>query len=152
MMRAMDPFLPDDSKLDAIRELLPSVGSGIRLDITVAGPFPAETDRAVRQSDEHQLRVGRGGPDRVEDLEQRTEEARSVVAAVLSASPDQVVLTPGPAAALIATLVAGGPAANVRIELFAIGPAGERGPVDRRDQGQRPRAGGHASEPAARGG
>ena len=112
MMRAMDPFLPDDSKLDAIRELLPSVGSGIRLDITVAGPFPAETDRAVRQSDEHQLRVGRGGPDRVEDLEQRTEEARSVVAAVLSASPDQVVLTPGPAAALIATLVAGGPAAE----------------------------------------
>ena len=49
MMRAMDPFLPDDTKLDAIRELLPSLGSGIRLDTTVAGPFPAETDRAIRQ-------------------------------------------------------------------------------------------------------
>lgn len=106
MMRAMDPFLPDDTKLDAIRELLPSLASGIRLDTTVAGPFPAETDRAIRQSEEHQLRVGRGGPDRTEDLALRADEARSVVAAVLAARPDQVTLTPGPVAALSAIVVA----------------------------------------------
>ncbi|MET0773244.1 MAG: aminotransferase class V-fold PLP-dependent enzyme [Candidatus Limnocylindrales bacterium] len=103
----MDPFLPDDTKLDAIRDLLPSLGSGIRLDVTVAGPFPAETDRAIRQSDEHQLRVGRGGPDRAEDLVQRGDEARSVVAAVLAASPDRMVLAPGRIAALSAVIVAG---------------------------------------------
>jgi cysteine desulfurase/selenocysteine lyase len=103
MMRSMDPFLPDDAKLEAIRELLPSLGSGIRLDTTVAGPFPAEADRALRQSQEHQLRVGRGGSDRGEDLLQRAEEARSVVAAVLATSPDRVVLAPGPAAALSRT-------------------------------------------------
>jgi selenocysteine lyase/cysteine desulfurase len=110
MMRAMDPFLPDDTKLDAIRELLPSVASGIRLDITVAGPLPAETDRAVRQSDEHQLRVGRGGPDRADDLMQRMDEARSVIAAVLAAAPGQVLLTAGPRAALTALIAAGDPA------------------------------------------
>ena len=111
-MRAMDPFLPDDSKLDAIRELLPSVASGIRLDITVAGPFPAESDRAIRQSDEHQLRVGRGGVDRMDDLEQRADEARSVVAAVLAATPEQVILAAGPMAALTAALVAQPPVAD----------------------------------------
>jgi selenocysteine lyase/cysteine desulfurase len=108
MMRAMDPFLPDETKLDAIRDLLPSLASGIRLDVTVAGPYPAETDRAVRQSDEHELRVGRGGLDRVDDLAQRSDEARSVIAAVLAASPDQVVLAPGPVAALSAAVVTAG--------------------------------------------
>jgi selenocysteine lyase/cysteine desulfurase len=106
MMRAMDPFLPDDTKLAAIRELLPSTGSGIRLDVTLAGPFPAETDRAMRQAGEYQLRVGRGGPDRAEDLAQRREEARSVMAAVVATSPDRVVLTPGPIGALSAIVVA----------------------------------------------
>ena len=45
MMLAMDPFLPDDSKHEAIRELLPSLASGIRLDTTVAGP-PRRTGRS----------------------------------------------------------------------------------------------------------
>lgn len=109
MMRVMDPFLPDDRKLDQIRELLPSLGSGTRLDTTVAGPLPAETDRAVRQLDELELRVGRGGRDRAEDLTQRADEAASVVAAVLATTPDRVALTPGPLAALSATLLALGP-------------------------------------------
>ena len=61
MMPRVDPFLPDDAKLAAIRELLPSTGSGIRLDATVAGPFPAETDRALQEADDWELRVGRGG-------------------------------------------------------------------------------------------
>lgn len=106
MMRAMDPFLPDDSKLEAIRELLPSLTSGIRLDTTVAGPFPAETDRAIREWQEYELRVGRGGMDRADDLAQRSDEARSVVAAVLAARPDDVILAPGPVAALSAAIVA----------------------------------------------
>ncbi len=108
MMRAMDPFLPDDAKLDAIRELLPSLGSGIRLDVTTAGPYPAETDRAVRQLAEHEQRVGRGGAERSEELDQRQDEACSVIAAVLSTTPDRVLLAPGPIAVLSALLLAGG--------------------------------------------
>lgn len=105
MMRAMDPFLPDDRKLDAIRELLPSLGSGLRLDITIAGPFPAETDRAIHQLAEHDLHVGRGGTERAEGVAQRGDEAGSVIAAVLSTSPDRVVLAPGPVAALSAAIL-----------------------------------------------
>lgn len=101
----MDPFLPDEHKLDAIRDMLPALASGIRLDTTVAGPFPAETDRALRQLAEHELRVGRGGLERLEDLAQRADEARSVVAAVLTASPEEVLLAPGLVAALSAAIV-----------------------------------------------
>lgn len=108
----MDPFLPDDEKVAAIREVLPAVASGIRLDVTVAGPFPAETAQAVRQMEEHELRVGRGGPERPEELAQRLDEAASVVAAVLATSPGHVVVTPGPVAAVSAALVALRPSAT----------------------------------------
>lgn len=104
MMPAMDPFLPDESKLDAIRELLPSLGSGIRLDVTRAGPFPAETGRAIHQLAEIELQVGRGGVERADEAAQRADEAGSVVAAVLSTSPDRIILTPGPIASLSAVL------------------------------------------------
>ena len=100
MMPPVDPFLPDEAKIAAIRELLPSTGSGIRLDTTVAGPFPSETARALQEADDWELRVGRGGPDRADDLIQRAEEARSVIAAVLSASVAGVLLAPGSLAAL----------------------------------------------------
>jgi selenocysteine lyase/cysteine desulfurase len=123
MMRAMDPFLPDERKLDAIRDLLPSLASGIRLDVTVAGPFPAETDRAIHQLAEHELRVGRGGPDRDEDLAQRADEARSVVAAVLAATPDQVVLSSGPATALAAAIIAHDPPQDACIAIVGELPA-----------------------------
>ena len=62
MMPPVDPFLPDDAKIAAIQESLPSTGSGIRLDATIAGPFPAETARALQEADDWELRVGRGGP------------------------------------------------------------------------------------------
>jgi selenocysteine lyase/cysteine desulfurase len=100
MMRPVDPFLPEDAKIAAIRELLPSTGSGIRLDMTVAGPFPSETARALQEADDWELRVGRGGPDRADDLAQRAEEARSVIAAVLSVPVSRVLLAPGTVAAL----------------------------------------------------
>lgn len=104
MMPGVDPFLPDDAKIAAIRELLPSTGSGIRLDTTVAGPFPTETDRALQEADDWELRVGRGGPDRADDLAQRADEARSVIAAVLGATPARVLLGGGPVALIAAGL------------------------------------------------
>jgi selenocysteine lyase/cysteine desulfurase len=114
----MDPFLPDEQKLEAIRELLPSLSSGIRLDTTAAGPFPAETGRAMHQMDEHEQRVGRAGPERAEELVQRAEEARSVIAAVLTATPDRVLLAPGPVAVLSAAVTALGRSARGGIVLL----------------------------------
>ena len=55
---------------------------------------------------ERELRVGRGGRDRADELAQHADEARSVVAAVLTASPNDVVLAPGPVATLSAAVVA----------------------------------------------
>ncbi len=104
MMPRVDPFLPDDVKLAAIREMLPSTGSGIRLDATVSGPFPSETDRALQEADDWELRVGRSGSDRSDELIQRADEARSVIAAVLSATPSRVLLAPGPISASLAVL------------------------------------------------
>jgi selenocysteine lyase/cysteine desulfurase len=111
----VDPFLPDDQKVAAIRELLPATGAGIYLDTATAGPFPAETDRALREADDWELRVGRVGPDRGDDTAQRAEEARSVIAAVLGVDADGVILTTGPRAAASALSTAlrrggGGPA------------------------------------------
>ena len=48
-MAPVDPFLPDERKLEAIRDLLPSLASGIRLDTTVAvGSRPRPTTRCGR--------------------------------------------------------------------------------------------------------
>ena len=54
---------------------------------------------AVHESDEMELRIGRVGPDRAEDIDQREREARAVAAAVLKASPERIVLTHGAAEA-----------------------------------------------------
>src|SRR5262245_45563991 len=105
-MRHVDPFLPDDRKVDAIRQLLPATNAGIYLDTATAGPFPAETDRALREADEWELRVGRTGPDRGEDTAQRADESRGVVAATLGVAPGDVVLTTGAHAALAAVAAA----------------------------------------------
>jgi len=82
-----------------LREVLSATGAGIYLATHQAGPLPAETQAAVHESDEMELRVGRVGPDRLEDLAQREREARAVVAAVLQASPERLVLTHGAAEA-----------------------------------------------------
>ena len=117
-MPSVDPFLPDDAKIAAIRELLPSTRSGIRLDATVAGPFPSETARALQEADDWELQVGRGGPDRADDLVQRDEEARSVIAAVLSASVARVLLAAGPVAALGAVTASGPPPPGARVAVL----------------------------------
>jgi selenocysteine lyase/cysteine desulfurase len=54
----------------------------------------------MREADDWELKVGRATMGRVEDLEQRVEEARAVLAALLVADPSEVVLTPGIDAAL----------------------------------------------------
>jgi selenocysteine lyase/cysteine desulfurase len=86
-------------RVRGLREVLTATGAGIYLATHQAGPLPAETLAAVHESDEMELRVGRVGPDRAEDLEQRAREAAAVVAAVIGASPERIVLTHGAAEA-----------------------------------------------------
>ena len=86
-------------RVRGLREVLTATGAGIYLATHQAGPLPAETLAAVHESDEMELRVGRAGPDRAEDLHQREREAVAVVAAVLGASPERIVLTHGAAEA-----------------------------------------------------
>jgi selenocysteine lyase/cysteine desulfurase len=101
MIGLVDPFLPDEQKVAAIRELLPATGAGVYLDTASAGPFPAETHQALAESDDWELRVGRVAPDRSEEIEQRAGEAQSVVAAVIGVAPAEIVLTTGPGSALL---------------------------------------------------
>ena len=82
-------------RVRALREVLTATGAGIYLATHVAGPVPAETLTAVHESDELELRIGRVGRDRPDDLEQREKEARAVAAAAIKASPERVVLAHG---------------------------------------------------------
>jgi selenocysteine lyase/cysteine desulfurase len=92
---------PDDAdRVRTLREALTATGAGIYLVTHVAGPLPAETLAAVHESDELELRIGRVGPDRAEDLEQREWEARAAVAATIRAPFEQVVLSHGAAEAV----------------------------------------------------
>ena len=91
---------PDDAdRVRTLREALTATGAGIYLATHVAGPLSAETLAAVHESDELELRIGRVGPDRAEDLEQREWEARAAVAATIKAPFEQVVLSHGAAEA-----------------------------------------------------
>lgn len=89
----------DADRVRALREVLTATGAGIYLVTHVAGPLPAETMAAVHESDELELRIGRAGPDRADDLEQREREARAAAAAAIRASYEQVVLSHGTAEA-----------------------------------------------------
>lgn len=86
---------PEFDRVRGLREVLTATGAGIYLATHVAGPLPAETMAAVHESDEMELRVGRVGPDRPDDLDQREKEARAVVAAALRTSPERIVLMHG---------------------------------------------------------
>ncbi len=87
-------------KVARLRELLPATGAGIYLDTAAMGPLPAETAAAMRDADEWELRVGRATEGRTEDYDQRVEEARTVLAALLVSDQSEIVLTPGVAHAL----------------------------------------------------
>ena len=86
-------------RVRGLREMLTATGAGIYLATHQAGPVPAETLTAVHESDEMELRVGRAGADRAEDIEQREREARAVASAAITASPERVALTHGAAEA-----------------------------------------------------
>ncbi|HEY5519680.1 MAG TPA: hypothetical protein VIK08_03405 [Candidatus Limnocylindrales bacterium] len=90
----------DDAKLSRLRELLPATSAGIYLDTATFGPLLAETAAAMREADDWELRVGRATVGRDGDMEQRVEEARAVLAALLVADPSEIVLTAGVDAAL----------------------------------------------------
>ena len=91
---------PDTDKLARLREQLPATSAGIYLDTATFGPLPAETAAAMRAADDWELKVGRATVGRDEDMEQRVEEARAVLAALLVADPSEIVLAPGIDAAL----------------------------------------------------
>ncbi len=95
----MSSGLADAERVRALRQVLTATGAGIYLATHVAGPLPAETLAAVHESDEMELRIGRVGPDRADDLEQREWEARAAVAATIRAPFEQVVLAHGAAEA-----------------------------------------------------
>ena len=94
------PFLPDEEKVAAIRKELVATGAGIYLDAATAGPLPAETDRAMREWADWELRVGRAGPDADEEFRARFDETRGTLAAILVAPPERVGLAPSVGLAL----------------------------------------------------
>jgi len=94
------PFLPDEEKVAAIRTSLVATGAGIYLDAATAGPLPAETDRAMREWADWELRIGRTGPDAEGEFRARFDEARGTVAAILVAPVERVGLAPGVGLAL----------------------------------------------------
>ena len=85
----------DAEKLRQLRELLPATSAGIYLDTATRGPIPAEAAAAMREADDWELRVGRVWDGREEDVAQRSDEARAVIAAMIGVDPDDVALTFG---------------------------------------------------------
>jgi selenocysteine lyase/cysteine desulfurase len=96
----VSPFLPDAEKLAAVREALPATAAGIYLDTPVAGPLPAETAAAMAEVADWELRVGRGGRDTSSDMDQRIDEARAAVGAILGTDLDRIALTGSTSTAL----------------------------------------------------
>jgi selenocysteine lyase/cysteine desulfurase len=86
--------MTDEEKVAGLRELIPATSAGIYLDTAYRGPLPAETAAAMRDADDWELRVGRATEGRDEDLAQRREEARAVIAALIGADPDEIRFTP----------------------------------------------------------
>jgi L-cysteine/cystine lyase len=87
------PFLPDDEKIPAIREALPSTAAGIYLNTGTAGPLPRETAQAMAEAEAWELRTGRADNNFYKDSLERRAEARAAIAAVLSTDPGRVALT-----------------------------------------------------------
>ncbi len=87
------PFLPDDEKVAAVRELLPATRAGIYLNAGSCGPIPAESQRAMDELAARELAVGRVGAGVWEESGARAEEARAAVAAVMVADPSDIALT-----------------------------------------------------------
>lgn len=100
----VDAFLPDAAKVAALREALPATGAGIYLDTATAGPLPTEIIAAARDSEDRDLRTGRAGEGQSDETQQRSEEARGVLAALLAADPDEISLSHGVTEAVTSAL------------------------------------------------
>jgi L-cysteine/cystine lyase len=87
------PFLPDDEKIPAIREALPSTAAGIYLNTGTAGPLPRETARAMADAEAWELRTGRADINFYKDSVERRAEARAAAAAILGTDPTHIALT-----------------------------------------------------------
>jgi L-cysteine/cystine lyase len=87
------PFLPDDEKIPAIREALPSTAAGIYLNTGTAGPLPRETAHAMAEAEAWELRTGRADVNFYKDSLERRAEARAAIAAVLATDPSRIALT-----------------------------------------------------------
>src|SRR5450759_2371973 len=87
------PFLPDDEKIPALREALPSTAAGIYFNTGTCGPLPRETAHAMAEAEAWELRTGRADRNYWEDSLERKAEARAAVAAVLGPGPNRIALT-----------------------------------------------------------
>ncbi len=85
--------MPDDEKVAAVRNGLPSTGAGIYLNTGSVGPLPAETAKAMADLEGWELATGRAHEAAVEDLLERMAEARAAVAAIITADVDSIGLT-----------------------------------------------------------
>jgi L-cysteine/cystine lyase len=83
----------EDARLAILRAGLPATRAGIYLNTGTAGPLPAEAAAAMTEVAERELAVGRATRDAYEELVQRMDEARGVVAAVIGTDVDLVALT-----------------------------------------------------------
>ena len=87
------PFQPDDQKIPAIREALPSTAAGIYLNTGTAGPLPRETAHAMAEAEAWELRTGRADINFYKDSLERKAEARGSIAAILGTDPSHIALT-----------------------------------------------------------
>lgn len=87
------PFLPDDEKIPAIREVLPATAAGIYFNTGTAGPLPRETARVMAEAEAWELRTGRADINYYKDSVERKVEARAAMASVLGTSPARMALT-----------------------------------------------------------
>ncbi|MEJ7697050.1 MAG: aminotransferase class V-fold PLP-dependent enzyme [Candidatus Limnocylindrales bacterium] len=69
------------------------MAAGIYLNTGSVGPMPAETAAAMAELTDYELRTGRAHADYFDEMLQRMAEARSAVAAVLTADVDDIALT-----------------------------------------------------------
>ena len=86
-------LLPDDEKMPALREALPSTAAGIYLNTGTCGPIQRETAHAMAEAEAWELRTGRADRNYWEDSLERRAEARAAVAAVLGTGPNRIALT-----------------------------------------------------------
>jgi L-cysteine/cystine lyase len=94
MIRAVvAPQPPDDDRLTAVRAALPALEAGIYLNTASVGPLPAETAAAMAELETYELTTGRAHIDYWHETLQRLAEARSAVAAVLTADVGDIAIT-----------------------------------------------------------